>query len=451
MKLIQPKYFVILISLSILWINLYNGLWKRDNFKVIAWDVTNYYGYLPAVFVHKDIKLDFINSSNSAYYANNMMFWPDVAKNGGKTIRTTMGLSICYLPFFIVAHGYSHFILKISPTGFEDHYEFALIMSSVFFFFIAQIYIVKILRKLEYSDIVSVFCLLSFCIGSNVLDYCTLESPMSHNYLFALGMALVYHIINWHQNYQTKYLIYIGFLLGFMTLIRPTSILYSLFMILYNVNSAETVIEKVKLFRKYFFQLLLIPLIGFLCFLPQLLYWKLNTGNFLYYSYQDATFFWKYPMIIPGLFSYRKGWLLYSPVFFFSLIGIIRMVLKKENQGLNILLTFILILYVLFSWCSWYYPLLLIPTAYFLHYLLKFKYPYKFIYAMIFISFIAFGALKNYQYYKGIIHYACMNKKLYWQTFLATDSPPDFYNNLSCPDEEKTANGIEEYYFNPFR
>ena len=37
--------------------------WKHaeTKAKIISWDVTSYYGYLPAAFIHKDLSLDFID------------------------------------------------------------------------------------------------------------------------------------------------------------------------------------------------------------------------------------------------------------------------------------------------------------------------------------------------------------------------------------------------------
>ena len=70
------------------------------------------------------------------------------------------------------------------------------------------------------------------------------------------------------------------------------------------------------------FQLFIIIFFAFLVWIPQLLYWKTVTGNYLFYSYADEGFFFLNPQILKGLFSYRNGWLIYSPVMFFALLGI---------------------------------------------------------------------------------------------------------------------------------
>ena len=73
---------------------------------LINWDVTSYYSYLPAVFVHQDLKFNFLKNSTTNY-AEKHQFWPETAPNGNKVIKTTMGMSILYLPFFLVANAFA--------------------------------------------------------------------------------------------------------------------------------------------------------------------------------------------------------------------------------------------------------------------------------------------------------------------------------------------------------
>ena len=86
------------------------------------------------------------------------------------------------------------------------------------------------------------------------------------------------------------------------------------------------------------------------------MYWKLQTGQYLYYSYpDDQGFFFSNPQIWNNLFSWRKGWLLYTPVMIFALAGI--PLLWKQNRKffVPVLLFVVVIIYVTSSWWDWWY------------------------------------------------------------------------------------------------
>ena len=108
----------------------------------------------------------------------------------------------------------------------------------------------------------------------------------------------------------------------------------------------------------------------------QFIYWKWATGNWVFNSYIGERFYFDRPRILNFLFSYRKGWLVYSPVFILSFLGIYKMYQNKNEWGLPIILTLISTVYVFSSWWCWwfgggfgmrpmidYYPLLIIPLG----------------------------------------------------------------------------------------
>ena len=106
--------------------------WRNAEKKnaLINWDITSYYSYLPAIFVHKDLKFEFLNKSE-VNYAEKHQFWPETAPNGNKLIKTTMGMSVLYFPFFIISHIYSLVNDKVVANGFSKPYEIGLTFSSI--------------------------------------------------------------------------------------------------------------------------------------------------------------------------------------------------------------------------------------------------------------------------------------------------------------------------------
>jgi hypothetical protein len=88
-----------------------------------------------------------------------------------------------------------------------------------------------------------------------------------------------------------------------------------------------------------------------------MIYWKVITGSFLFYSYANPGegFDFLSPHTWHVLFSFRKGWLIYSPIMVFALAGFY--FLYKKNRGLfwPMIIFFMLNLYVVSSWTNWWY------------------------------------------------------------------------------------------------
>jgi hypothetical protein len=58
---------------------------------------------------------------------------------------------------------------------------------------------------------------------------------------------------------------------------------------------------------------------------------------------------------VDGLFSYRKGWFLYTPLALFGMIGFIPLYRRHRGLVLPLLLFFAVSFYLIFSWHQWYY------------------------------------------------------------------------------------------------
>jgi hypothetical protein len=102
----------------------------------------------------------------------------------------------------------------------------------------------------------------------------------------------------------------------------------------------------------------------------------LVSGNWLFYSYGNEGFDFLHPHIFDGLFCFKNGWLSYTPIMLFALIGI--MLMHDKNKKILLpLLTFLAIhIYVINCWWCWHYvngfgnrpmvetyPLLAVPFA----------------------------------------------------------------------------------------
>jgi len=94
------------------------------------------------------------------------------------------------------------------------------------------------------------------------------------------------------------------------------------------------------------------------CWVAAARYWKTVTGQWLYYSYNnpgEGLDFWS-PIFHEFPFSFRKGWLIYTPVMTFALAGIY-LLHKQQKTGFSCI--YYLFYYLIYgfcaSWTAWWY------------------------------------------------------------------------------------------------
>jgi hypothetical protein len=173
----------------------------------------------------------------------------------------------------------------------------------------------------------------------------------------------------------------------------------------------------------------------------QMIYWKTTTGDWIYYSYQGEGFNFRNPNILKGLFSYRKGWFVYTPLALLGFAGMFYMLRDKQYRFYSwpFFIYYILTIYVVFSWEQWYYgggfgsrvmvqsyALLALPMGVLLSKVFtKTASCFKCYLGLLIVLGIGLNMFQSYQYKKGIIHWDSMNEAMYWQRFLKAHHPPE--------------------------
>ncbi|HEX8515133.1 MAG TPA: hypothetical protein VF868_02960 [Bacteroidia bacterium] len=423
--------------------------WEKQN-RVIEHDVHSYYAYLPAKFIYDDIKIE---KSTYRLADNYYMFWPSYTDKGAAVIKTTMGVAIMYSPFFFVAHIYAS-LTHYPENGFSEPYKIFLMLSSIFFLLVGLGFLRKTLQHFSFSDYHVAITILLVGLGTNLLCYSSQSATMSHSYSFCLISVFVYYSIKWHENHAISTTIVLGILLGLITLIRPTNIIIVVFFALYNVSSLKDFSHRLSLFRKECFLINLIILFAFLVWIPQLLYWKTVTGNYFYYSFSDERFFFDRPRIIEGLFSFRKGWLVYTPMMAFSIIGLFIPAPDQKKIRSGIFLFLAINIYIIFSWwCWWYggsfgqrsmidcYALLSLPIAFLVRYITMQKRMLNILFYLVAAFLIWLNIFQTFQYEKLTLHWEGMTKELYFKQFGRLEKVPEYEDLVSYPDFEQAKKG----------
>lgn len=440
------KYSIIFCVSLIAVFTVIKGYWKDEN-RVIVSDVINYYAYLPATFIFHDIGI------TKAETIENGKFWTKRLPNGNNIIKMSMGMSFIYAPFFFAGHAAAK-LLGYEAFGFSEPYRFALIIGALIYLLLGLIFLRKILLK-YFSDKISAVTILAIVVGTNLAYYSSVEGTMTHIYNFALFNIFIWHTILWHEKPTLKRLLGLGFLAGLITLIRPTNIVVLLFFFLYNVYNFKLLREKVVFIFKKFHWFLGMLLAFLLVWVPQFVYNLHFTGEWLFYSYTEEKFFFNNPQFLDGLFSYRKGWLLYTPMMVISVIGMVVLFFKKKEFSYATLVFMIVNVYIIFSWWCWwyggsfgqrsfvdYYGMLAIPLAVVLTELAKIKkWIYHFALGIVFIL-IVFNNFQIQKYLKGSLHFADTTKAAYWHSFWHVRPQPGFFDLLETADYKLAKQGI---------
>jgi len=189
-----------------------------------------------------------------------------------------------------------------------------------------------------------------------------------------------------------------------------------------------------------------------------MLYWKHLTGVFIYNSYADdnGKFFFTHPNVFMSLFSYRKGWLLYTPVMLLLFPGLIFLWRRYRHLFWPVFIYFILNIWIVSSWyIPWYggsfgqrayiasYSILALAIgAFFASLLNKRKIMTKILGLTIAAIFVFHNFFQLTQFRHGAIHYISMTREAYWDSFGRSYPSPRFQYLLSFPDYKSAKNGI---------
>ncbi len=415
--------------------------WEKPN-TYIASDIICYNSYLVATFVKHDI---------------NDLPWGIELGNNKKVAKVTMGMAFLYSPFFLIADIFANPSDKGANEGFSAPYQLALFISSMVYLIIGLFFLNKFLLKFYSYKIVALTTILLF-FGTNLYAYATLHPLMPHAYSFSLISIFLYLSYNWHENTSYRNSIFLGLIIGIFTLARPANTIVLLFFLLWNVYNLKSLKLKLFFYKENYLKLLIVLFFFFLVWIPQFIYWKYTTGSFLVngYNYSNERAYFNNPQIILGLFSYRNGWLLYTPLMFFALFGIFIMYKKMKNFFLGSLLYISLTIYLVLSWwCWWYtgfgnrafidsYSLLSIPLACTLTFLFQRNIVIKLITSIVLVFFIWLNVFQTAQSQTGAINYTAMTKKAYWANFGRLQPVPNLYFYLDFPDCDKAVKGITD-------
>jgi len=333
----------------------------RLNYPPIRSDGLGYYLYLPAIFIYHDISLQSIaelfNSNNvldiptPAMWAND---GPSLWKNTSMyVIKYPMGTALLMLPFFLCAVIIAS-VTSAPVDGFSPIFQYVTAISGLCYGLAGIAILWKVLEK-HFKQNTIFIVMLGLVFGTNLFHYATYDSVFSHIYSFFLFSAFLYIAQKIYSENSPGYFILAGAVAGFIIITRPTNGLWLLFGILYGVDSFQSLAERIAFWKRHALLLLYGTMLCTLVISLQLIYWKITTGHFVIFSYQNEHFNLTDPQIFNILFSVRKGLFFWSPVLLLAVPGFL-FIRKRAREFVTPIIMFLpLNIYVISSWHSWFY------------------------------------------------------------------------------------------------
>ncbi len=324
----------------------------------ISWDVFGYYLYLPALFIHHDLALrdlSWVYQLMDQYQNSSTLYQAFQIPEGGVVLKYSCGMAVMYAPFFFAAHLLAP-TLGYAADGLSDPYQVAMVMAGLTYT-LAGLVLIRKLLLCFFNDHITSYLLLIVVAGTHYLQMVFQVGLLTHNILFTLYAAVILLTYQWHHRPGLSKAALLGFLIGLVTLIRPTDGLIILIPLLWNMSSWKGIKEKLALLVRHWRSVLVFLIFLGIAGAPQLVYWKWVTGKFLYYSYINPGegFDFRNPHTLDFLFSFRKGWLVYTPVMAVALAGLVAVYRKNRPIFTPLVLFLLVYIYVVSSWSCWYY------------------------------------------------------------------------------------------------
>ncbi|MEI6122345.1 MAG: hypothetical protein WCQ95_01835 [Bacteroidota bacterium] len=406
----------------------------------LSWDVFGYYLYLPSKFIYHDLGLSdqtWLNKLIVQYHSTATLYQAYIGPIGKWVMKYSMGLAVLYMPFFFISH------LLAVPLGYPADglslpYQYGIAIGALFYTFIGLIFFRKILLK-YFSDKTAMLVLISIILGTNYINQASVGNLLSHNFLFSFFAALVWFTIRWHEKQKIVYIILIGLLAGMIALIRPNEGVCLIVPFLWGVYNRRTLNEKLKLLIKNKIQIIFAIFCFLLVLIPQFYYWKKYAGSYIFYSYPNPGegLDLLTPHIGNFLFSFRKGWFIYTPLILFSVTGFYYLFKNKRKIFWPILIYSIISIYLVSSWtCWWYaggcysqraiislYVVLAIPLGFLFVRVNKLQLYKKSIIYLIISFFIALNVFQFWQFNKDILKHDGVTAPYYFSIFGRTKVP----------------------------
>ncbi len=451
-------------GLLVLFLILNGGFFSPLRTQFVDGDGSGHYAYLPAIFIHHTVDFTPVQKAEKSrksadYVGHNYHRQGEVLIN-----KFPAGTAFLIAPFYVIAYVVSK-IAGLPTDGYNIVFQWAVGIAGVFWLSLGLWFLIRLLKLNKIRQKRAIWFTISGFLATNLFFYVFINPSFSHVYSFFAITAFFYFITRLFKLKRNQSpdadLFWSACFFGLVLLIRPANAL-AILAVPFLAGGFMPFWKKLSYI--FSFKRLAWALALFLLALsPQLLINYLQTGSFMVDGYQNEGFFFAHPHLLDFLFSYQKGWMVYTPFMLLLIPGLILMYLRSRARFFPLILFLFVLVYVFSSWWNWFYGdsfgmrpmvdyyglfMLVIAGA-----ILKIKRVRlkRLVYA--FVGFTIFlNLFQTYQYATGILHPDSMTKQAYWYVFLKSDpvyrgvvagGDEYFYGELAETPFDTTINTID--------
>lgn len=428
----------------------------------LTWDNLGYYLYLPSNVIYHDPGLErteeWLVPLTQKYQLTETLYQYNRVGNYN-VIRYPVGQTIMYAPWFFMAHA-TALTFGLEADGFSEVYQNFVAVGCFLWLVLALFVFRMVLRKL-FNETTTSLVLIVLLTGTNLHTYSGTSSP--HETIFLLYALMLYITVSRTHYFERGFWLKAVVITGLAALTRPTDVIIVLIPLLWGITNITNLLHTTRaIFTKHLKTLIYSVLIMTIIALPQLLYWKLYAGQWLFYSYGNPGegLDLLAPHTIDFLFSFRKGFFIYTPVMLIALGGFYYLYKSRREAFASLVIFYLVNLYLVSSWTCWWYaesfgqramvqslPATLLPLGFLIEKAGEKKWAIRSGFYTLIAILIGLNLFQTWQFHHYIFPGDRLTKEAYSYIFLKTDIDVRHRESLMLIDRNKGEDRLPDTSF----
>ncbi|MNK12784.1 hypothetical protein D3C87_308600 [compost metagenome] len=353
----NQHYRTVLLALGLIGCGVFVLKWNGASWRqgVVNSDGRGYYYFLPALIQGEaDYQLTRKQEEKAIGKPSQPYILP--TENGRWVNKCYPGVALLQAPSFLIATAIDAASGE-AFNGYSDTHLYFFFWTNVFFLFASIILLRSNLKTYFGMERYTWIASLLTVFATNIAYQAFFYPGLSHQYTFFLVNLWICFFLKWKTDGKLASLALFALASGLMVLVRPTNLLFFLFIpfLAGNWQMLRSVFTDLFRLRNGKLLVAIVLFCAVVSILPLATY--LQTGHFFYWSYQGEGFIFNGAHFLDTWISYRTGILVHTPLVIVGVIGLV-LVWRKERFAVSaVVLALMVVTFILSSWWCWDYQL----------------------------------------------------------------------------------------------